>query len=144
MQKVIRERDIEHYLVNQVKALGGECRKIEWIGRRGAPDRLVMLPRPSGFSMINDTTIWIELKAPGVKLEPLGDGSAVLYSKDLDESLSLNHTAALLCSFADGQHTFSMILQELGQIFPQDSIDESALLQFVSDLEIRKFIQILQ
>jgi hypothetical protein len=81
---------------------------------------------------------------PGVKLEPLGDGSAVLYSKDLDESLSLNHTAALLCSFADGQHTFRMILQELGQIFPQDSIDESALLQFLGDLETRKFIQILQ
>ena len=81
---------------------------------------------------------------PGVKLEPLGDGSAVLYSKDLDESLSLNHTAALLCSFADGQHTFSMILQELGQIFPQESIDESALLQFLGDLETRKFIQILQ
>ena len=79
---------------------------------------------------------------PGVKLEPLGDGSAVLYSRD--ESLSLNHTAALLCSFADGQHTFGMILQELGQIFPQDSIDESALLQFLGDLETRKFIQILQ
>ena len=81
---------------------------------------------------------------PGVKLEPLGDGSAVLYSRDLDESLSLNHTAALLCSFADGQHTLSMILQELGQIFPQDSIDESALLKFLGDLETRKFIQILQ
>jgi hypothetical protein len=81
---------------------------------------------------------------PGVKLEPLGDGSAVLYSRDLDESLSLNHTAALLCSFADGQHTFGMILQELGQIFPQDSIDENALRQFLGDLETRKFIQILQ
>ena len=81
---------------------------------------------------------------PGIKLEPLGDGSAVLYSRDLDESLSLNHTAALLCSFADGQHTFSMILQELRQIFPHDSIDESALFQFLGDLEARRFIQILQ
>lgn len=78
---------------------------------------------------------------PGVKLEPLGDGSAVLYSRELDESLSLNHTAALLCSFADGQHTFHMILQELRQIFPQDPIQESALLDFLRDLETRKFIQ---
>ena len=80
----------------------------------------------------------------GVKLEPLGDGSAVLYSRELDESLSLNHTAALLCSFADGQHTFDMILQELRQIFPQDPVDEGALLDFLRDLESRKFIQFLQ
>ena len=37
------------------------------------------------------------LLAPGVQLEPLGDGSSVLYSRELDQSLSLNHTASLLC-----------------------------------------------
>lgn len=57
----MRERDIEQYLVKQVKACGGEVRKVQFIGRRGAPDRLVMLP----FS-----TVWVELKAPGVKPEP--------------------------------------------------------------------------
>jgi hypothetical protein len=80
--------------------------------------------------------------ANGVKLEPLGDGSAVLFSRALNESLSLNHTAALLCSFADGQHTVEVVLQELRQTFPGDSVDAAALLRFLRDLETRKFIQI--
>jgi len=64
----MRERDIERYLVKQVKALGGEVRKVQWIGRRGAPDRLVMMPlhgRCGRWSSCR--TIWVELKAPGVK-----------------------------------------------------------------------------
>jgi hypothetical protein len=78
---------------------------------------------------------------PGVRLEPLGDGSAVLYSRDLDESLSLNHTAALLCSFADGQHTVEDVLQEMRHTFPEDAIDEHALIRFLLELESRKFLQ---
>lgn len=71
MQKVIRERDIERYLVAQAKKLGGECRKVQWIGRRGATDRLVMLPHSFHVAMQNydPRPIWIELKAPGVKPE---------------------------------------------------------------------------
>lgn len=57
----MRESDIEKYLVKQVKVLGGEIRKVRWIGRRGAPDRLVMLPGRS---------VWVELKAPGEKARP--------------------------------------------------------------------------
>jgi coenzyme PQQ synthesis protein D (PqqD) len=79
--------------------------------------------------------------APGVQLEPLGDGSAVLYSKELDRSLSLNHTAALLCSFADGQHTLSSLLQEMRQIFPESTIEESDLTAFLVDLESQQFLQ---
>jgi hypothetical protein len=56
-----RESDIEDYLVGKVKAMGGEVRKVKWEGRNGAPDRLVMLPEEYG----PDTTIWVELKAPG-------------------------------------------------------------------------------
>ncbi len=78
---------------------------------------------------------------PGVRLEPLGDGSAVLYSKDLDQSLSLNHTAALLCSFADGNHTLADVVQELSQLFPQDVIDEKVLADCLQDLESRRFLQ---
>lgn len=71
----MRERDIERYLCEKVKALGGEVRKVKWIGRRGAPDRLVMLP---GVFMLKHgkdhvtagRTIWVELKAPGKKAEP--------------------------------------------------------------------------
>lgn len=55
------ERDIEKYLVERVKSLGGEVRKVKWIGRNGAPDRLVM---------ISYRTVWVELKAPGEKPRP--------------------------------------------------------------------------
>jgi hypothetical protein len=64
----MRERDIEKHLVERVKALGGECRKIQWIGRRGAPDRLVMLP-PGAQDYGDPLTIWVELKATGIKPE---------------------------------------------------------------------------
>jgi hypothetical protein len=57
----VRERDIEAYLVKRIKELGGEVRKVNWTGRRGAPDRLVMLPGAG---------VWVELKAPGKKPEP--------------------------------------------------------------------------
>lgn len=57
----MRERDVEQYLVERTKAAGGECRKLKWIGRHGAPDRLVML---------NGKAIFIELKAPGEKAKP--------------------------------------------------------------------------
>lgn len=56
----MRERDIERHLVERVKALGGAVRKVKWIGRNGAPDRLVMLPWYTPAR-----TIWVELKAPG-------------------------------------------------------------------------------
>lgn len=67
----LRERDIERHLVQRVKELGGECRKVQWIGRRGAPDRLVMLPSFAlGDGRLNPLSlIWVELKAPGVKPE---------------------------------------------------------------------------
>lgn len=52
----IRERDIEKAFTAQVKAAGGEIRKVKWIGRKGAPDRVVML---------NGKVTWVEFKAPG-------------------------------------------------------------------------------
>ncbi len=69
----MRESDIEKHLVKRVKELGGEVRKVQWIGRRGAPDRLVMLPRFLSSIPVPSTTfsetIWVELKAPGVRPE---------------------------------------------------------------------------
>lgn len=65
-QKIrLNERDIERHLVRRVKEFGGEVRKVQWVGRRGAPDRLVMLPH----YYYEPTAIWVELKAPGVKAE---------------------------------------------------------------------------
>jgi len=85
-----------------------------------------------------DSTFVLE---PGVQLAPLGDGSAVLYSKELDQSLSLNHTAALLCSFADGHHTLSSVLQEMSQIFPDSTIPEQVLVDCLNDLQARRFLR---
>lgn len=63
-----RESQIEAYLVKRVKALGGEVRKVKWIGRDKAPDRLVMLPERFGGDLEYrpGRTIWFELKAPGL------------------------------------------------------------------------------
>jgi hypothetical protein len=61
----VRESQIEKYLVKRVKELGGEVRKVSWIGRRGAPDRLVMFP--CGHFR---APIWVELKATGKTAEP--------------------------------------------------------------------------
>lgn len=58
--KVIRESEIEQYAVKKVKARGGQIRKVKWIGRRGAPDRRIMLPW---------RCCWVEFKAPGEELE---------------------------------------------------------------------------
>lgn len=74
----MKERDIERHLVKRVKELGGEVRKVQWVGRRGAPDRLVMLPGRMQYGRLSGTpmglsspqTIWVELKAPGVEPEP--------------------------------------------------------------------------
>lgn len=64
----MRESIIEKYLVLRVKSMGGEVRKVKWIGHRGAPDRLVMLT-PKPFTGQSATT-WVELKATGEKPEP--------------------------------------------------------------------------
>lgn len=51
------EKAIEHRVVKLAKTYGAEVRKVRWIGRNGAPDRIVMLP--------DGRVIWIEFKAPG-------------------------------------------------------------------------------
>jgi len=77
----MRESQIEQYLVKRVNELGGEVRKVKWIGRRGAPDRLVMLPErwlkaPDKYVGIErnyrkpPVAFWVELKAPGEKAKP--------------------------------------------------------------------------
>jgi hypothetical protein len=55
----MRERDIRELLIKQVKAAGGELRKVKWPGRKSAPDELVLIPGGPSF--------FIELKAPGGK-----------------------------------------------------------------------------
>jgi len=54
----MRESEVEAHLVKCVKKLGGEVRKVKWIGRRGAPDR---------FVMVCGLNFFVELKAPRKK-----------------------------------------------------------------------------
>lgn len=72
LARKVKESDIEAHLVKRVKELGGEVRKVQWVGRAGAPDRLVMLPLfREGYGVSKGrvvgrpgTTIWVELKNP--------------------------------------------------------------------------------
>jgi hypothetical protein len=61
----VREREIERYLVKRVKELGGEIRKVVWVGRKNAPDRVVMLPICGRYGRNSSIkTFWVELKNP--------------------------------------------------------------------------------
>jgi hypothetical protein len=42
MTKPLSEGEIRAYLVKRVKAMGGEIRKVAWVGRKNAPDELLM------------------------------------------------------------------------------------------------------
>ena len=53
------EKDIEQYLRDKVKAVGGIAYKFVSLGNRGVPDRLVLLP--------TGKIAFVELKAPGKK-----------------------------------------------------------------------------
>lgn len=58
----MRERNIEYYFKKLVESYGGEVRKLQWIGRRGAFDRLAVMP--------GGCVYFVELKAPGEKPDP--------------------------------------------------------------------------
>jgi hypothetical protein len=59
----MRERDIENHLIDLAERYKWLLRKIRYIGRNGAPDR--MLINPDG------QITFVELKAPGKKPRPL-------------------------------------------------------------------------
>jgi len=66
--KVLKERDIKRALIERVEALGGELRKVEWVGRRNAPDWIVMLAPGSvlhsNLIYRDGLSVWVELKNP--------------------------------------------------------------------------------
>lgn len=51
------EAAIEDYVVDLAEKAGYFVRKVGWLGRRSAPDRV--------FSREDRGTVWIEFKAPG-------------------------------------------------------------------------------
>lgn len=62
----IKEKVVERYFVKRVKERGGEARKVQWIGRRNAPDWVAMLPggECGNGSDGKGTTLWVEFKNP--------------------------------------------------------------------------------
>jgi hypothetical protein len=50
------ESTVEAYLVRRAREEGDEVRKVKWLGRISAPDRLLLVRK-----------IWIEVKRPGGK-----------------------------------------------------------------------------
>lgn len=57
----MKERDIEKYLHDRAKAIGGDYRRLSWIGRNHGPDDLILLPGRS---------FMVEAKRPGEKPRP--------------------------------------------------------------------------
>lgn len=58
----MREKQIEEYLRDEVKARGGLCLKFTSPQRRSVPDRICLMP--------HGVTIFVECKAPGQKPTP--------------------------------------------------------------------------
>lgn len=58
----MREKEVEQYLVDEVRKAGGKAYKFISPGRAGMPDRIVILP--GGLIYL------VELKAPGGKVRP--------------------------------------------------------------------------
>lgn len=60
-----KEKDIESYLRDEIKKLGGIAYKFISPGNAGVPDRLVLLPEEEIY--------FVELKAPGKKTRKIQD-----------------------------------------------------------------------
>lgn len=61
----MRESTVEEHLVAVVTELDGEIRKVQWAGRKYAPDRVVMLPLRGRFGRYaTQRTFWVEVKNP--------------------------------------------------------------------------------
>jgi hypothetical protein len=80
------EKDIEHYFKHQLERYGAKVWKFVSPGRRGVPDRLILLP--------GGRVRFAELKAPGKKPRPLQE--AVFRSMK-----ALGHEVPVIDSKAD-------------------------------------------
>lgn len=96
----MRERDIETYLRNSVKAAGGIAYKFVSPGNAGVPDRLVLLP--------GERVAFVELKAPGKKSTPLQELQQKRISSMGFEVMVIDSKAGV-----DG------LIKQLGEIVPR-------------------------
>lgn len=59
----LQEKFIERELVSRLKKVGVESIKFEVLGKRGMPDRIILIP--------GGRVVFAEVKSPGEKLRPL-------------------------------------------------------------------------
>lgn len=78
------EAKVEAYLVKRVRETKGRVRKLKWIGRNGAPDRLVWWP---GMPPL---MFFVELKSKNGKVSPLQGREHAKLEKDGFEVLVLH------------------------------------------------------
>lgn len=91
----MRERDVEKHLVRCAKKRGGEVRKVKWINRHSAPDRVLFLP--------SGCLYWVELKAPGKKANPK-------QAREHARLWKLGHRVAVLDTIAKVDNFFKGIM----------------------------------
>lgn len=67
----MRESQIEAYGKHRAIEANGVCRKVKWIGRNSAPDRILLLPEgchlTPPYLAFSAATVWVEFKATGQK-----------------------------------------------------------------------------
>jgi len=91
----VRESELEDYLKTEVVKAGGIFRKVKWIGRNGAPDRVIMLGR----------TVFVELKAPGKTPE----------AHQIKEHIRLRNAGATVFVF-DSKAEIDWLIRELSNV----------------------------
>ena len=95
----LKEKDIEKYLRDEIKKVGGIAYKFVSPGNSGVPDRLVLLPRRCSF--------FVELKAPGKKTRAVQD-------RQIRKIRNLDFTVLIIDSKKQIDDLVKMIKHHLG------------------------------
>ena len=98
-KKELKEKDIENYLRDEIKKVGGIAYKFVSPGNAGVPDRLVLLPGRWSF--------FVELKAPGKKTRAVQD-------RQIRKIRNLDFTVLIIDSKKQIDDLVKMIKHHLG------------------------------
>jgi hypothetical protein len=90
-----KESEIERYLCEEVERRNGFTRKLQYVNRRGCPDRLVMLP--------GGAVHLIELKRPS------GGRLSVHQRNEFDEFMARDYIVCVLYSKEDVDHWLEQV-----------------------------------
>lgn len=93
----IREKDVEDYLIKNIRKIGGMCEKWRAVDKRGVPDRIVILPWMGTFFVevkSSDGTTTRLQEYTFVKIRNAGGAVYVVYGHEgvdklMDEILTI-------------------------------------------------------